>query len=93
MRTFTCLCGEKLFFDNTRCVSCGRESGFCPACQQVDQQCRAGSDLPWSIKELVEEIFSLIAVKIHERLPIIPETGQIASDTENTPQRRALRWA
>ncbi|XAL99175.1 putative zinc-binding metallopeptidase [Phycisphaeraceae bacterium D3-23] len=35
MRTFTCLCNETLFFDNTRCVSCEREAGFCPACQQL----------------------------------------------------------
>jgi len=35
MRTFNCLCGETLFFDNTRCISCEREAGFCPACQNI----------------------------------------------------------
>ena len=33
MRTFTCSCDETLFFDNSQCVSCGREVGFCPACR------------------------------------------------------------
>ncbi len=32
MRTFSCSCGETLFFDNTRCESCGSEAGFCPVC-------------------------------------------------------------
>lgn len=28
MRTFTCVCGARLFFDNTRCLSCSRLLGF-----------------------------------------------------------------
>jgi len=28
MRTFECLCGERVFFENTRCLSCARELGF-----------------------------------------------------------------
>lgn len=35
MRTFLCTCGETLFFDNTRCVTCEREAGFCPSCQDL----------------------------------------------------------
>jgi hypothetical protein len=35
MRQFHCLCNEVVFFDNSQCVSCSRELGFCPACQQV----------------------------------------------------------
>lgn len=33
MRRFSCSCNETLFFDNSQCVSCGREVGFCPACR------------------------------------------------------------
>ena len=30
MRTFTCLCGNRVFFDNTKCLNCERELGFLP---------------------------------------------------------------
>ncbi len=30
MRTFRCLCGARIFFENTRCLTCGRELGFLP---------------------------------------------------------------
>ncbi|MBA3312690.1 MAG: putative zinc-binding peptidase [Planctomycetota bacterium] len=35
MRTYTCLCGATTFFDNTRCLTCGREQGFCPKCRTL----------------------------------------------------------
>lgn len=35
MRTFTCTCGEMLFVDNTHCVACHNEAGFCPTCQSL----------------------------------------------------------
>ena len=35
MRSFLCRCGNTLFFDNTRCLACGEESGFCPACRAL----------------------------------------------------------
>jgi hypothetical protein len=30
MRVFTCDCGASVFFDNSQCLSCGRELGFAP---------------------------------------------------------------
>jgi hypothetical protein len=30
MRTFTCSCGSRVFFDNSKCLNCGRELGFLP---------------------------------------------------------------
>lgn len=30
MRVFTCECGATIFFDNSECLSCGRELGFAP---------------------------------------------------------------
>ncbi len=33
MRTFSCLCENVLFFDNSLCLQCHREVGFCPACR------------------------------------------------------------
>jgi hypothetical protein len=30
MRTFRCTCGTRIFFENTRCLVCGRELGFLP---------------------------------------------------------------
>ncbi|MGL4554526.1 MAG: putative zinc-binding metallopeptidase, partial [Gemmataceae bacterium] len=35
MRTFVCACEGRLFFDNSACLRCGREVGFCPACRAV----------------------------------------------------------
>ena len=34
MRNFRCECGERVFFDNSRCLRCGLELGFLP-----DQRC------------------------------------------------------
>jgi hypothetical protein len=30
MRNFTCVCGQGLFFENTRCTACGRRLGYDP---------------------------------------------------------------
>lgn len=35
MKKFNCICHEVVFFDNSQCVSCSRELGFCPVCQQL----------------------------------------------------------
>lgn len=35
MRTFSCVCGNSIFFDNSACLACGREVGFCPVCRQI----------------------------------------------------------
>lgn len=35
MKTFSCQCGNMLFFENTRCVACGCHVGWCPACRNI----------------------------------------------------------
>jgi len=35
MKSFVCLCGNRVFFENTQCVSCGRELGWCPVCRSI----------------------------------------------------------
>jgi hypothetical protein len=35
MRTYRCVCGNVTFAENTRCLACGRELGFCPVCQNL----------------------------------------------------------
>jgi len=30
MKTFRCVCGNTLHFENSRCLRCGRELGFLP---------------------------------------------------------------
>ncbi len=35
MRQFSCQCGNRLFFENTRCLGCGREVGWCESCNQI----------------------------------------------------------
>lgn len=35
MRTYPCQCGNVLFYDNSLCLNCRREVGFCPACRNI----------------------------------------------------------
>jgi hypothetical protein len=35
MKTFDCHCGNRLYFENTNCVKCGRELGFLPDRRQL----------------------------------------------------------
>lgn len=35
MRTYECTCGNRLFFENTQCLSCGLDVGWCPACRSI----------------------------------------------------------
>lgn len=35
MRTFSCTCGNMLFYENTLCLKCSREVGWCPACRHL----------------------------------------------------------
>ena len=35
MRTFRCSCGNQLFFDNSVCMKCKRDVGWCPVCEAI----------------------------------------------------------
>ncbi|MBM4070787.1 MAG: hypothetical protein FJ271_17805 [Planctomycetes bacterium] len=35
MRTYRCACENMLFIDNSVCLRCGKETGFCPGCRAV----------------------------------------------------------
>lgn len=35
MQSYRCTCGNRIFFDNSLCVACGRELGFCPVCRTL----------------------------------------------------------
>jgi hypothetical protein len=35
MRTFQCCCGNTTYFDNSKCVACGHDLGFCPQCRTL----------------------------------------------------------
>ncbi len=35
MKIYTCKCGQPIFFDNSQCLSCKAELGFCPACKSL----------------------------------------------------------
>src|SRR4051812_3033063 len=35
MQTYLCTCGNRLFFENTRCVACQKEVGWCEACSRI----------------------------------------------------------
>ncbi|MDP3536581.1 putative zinc-binding metallopeptidase [Halomonas sp. M1] len=35
MQTFSCRCGNPLFYENTHCLACQSEVGWCPACSHI----------------------------------------------------------
>jgi hypothetical protein len=35
MKTYDCNCGNRIFFENSLCVACGGEVGWCPACRRM----------------------------------------------------------
>ncbi len=35
MNTYTCACSATLFFENTQCLTCQREVGWCPSCRAI----------------------------------------------------------
>jgi len=35
VRTFACVCGRVLFFENDRCHGCARKVGWCPMCRAI----------------------------------------------------------
>ena len=35
MKNFHCSCGNRLFFENTQCLQCGHEVGWCPVCESL----------------------------------------------------------
>lgn len=35
MKTFHCYCGNTLFFENSLCLRCKREVGWCPSCKEI----------------------------------------------------------
>lgn len=35
MKTFQCKCSNTVFYENTRCVCCGSELGWCPSCKRI----------------------------------------------------------
>ena len=35
MKIFTCQCGNRLFFENVQCVTCGRDVGWCESCREI----------------------------------------------------------
>ncbi len=35
MKAFFCSCGNKLYFENSLCLNCRREAGWCPVCKGI----------------------------------------------------------
>lgn len=35
MKTFLCKCGNTVFYENTHCISCGSDLGWCSCCSQI----------------------------------------------------------
>jgi hypothetical protein len=44
MKTFHCSCGNTLYFENTFCLSCRREVGWCPVCKGIHSMDADGPD-------------------------------------------------
>ena len=35
MKTYHCSCGQTIFYENSLCLACGSELGFCPTCRNM----------------------------------------------------------
>ena len=35
MQTFSCYCGNPIFYENTQCLACQSEVGWCPSCSNI----------------------------------------------------------
>ncbi len=35
MKTYQCSCGSELFFENSTCLACGADVGWCPGCESI----------------------------------------------------------
>src|SRR5262245_5015679 len=35
MKTYHCSCGQTIFYENSLCLACGSELGFCPTCRNI----------------------------------------------------------
>src|SRR4029079_1855657 len=35
MQTYRCVCGNRIFFENTCCLACHRDIGWCEACSRM----------------------------------------------------------
>ena len=36
MKIYTCTCGQSLFYENSQCLRCGAELGYCPVCSSLN---------------------------------------------------------
>lgn len=45
MKTFTCYCGNTLYFENSQCMACGRQLGFVREAMQISAMEPAGNGL------------------------------------------------
>ena len=44
MRTYLCICGQPVFFNNSVCIACGRAVGFDPAARKMREMDATGED-------------------------------------------------
>jgi hypothetical protein len=45
MKTFNCTCNAGLFYENTQCLNCEREVGYCPQCASMSPLLKQGDHL------------------------------------------------
>lgn len=56
MQTFKCSCGNRLFFENSVCCQCGKDTGFVPQQMLVVDIAPAANEL-WASEQLPDETF------------------------------------
>lgn len=79
MRTFSCNCGQTLFFENSQCIKCGAELGYCPSCTSITPL-NALSDGTFrcanpSCKVLLKKCANYAEYNVCNRCIIVPENG------------------
>ncbi|MDW3208068.1 MAG: putative zinc-binding metallopeptidase [Alphaproteobacteria bacterium] len=77
MQRFSCDCGNRLFFENTECLACEREVGWCPYCQTMTAMEEFADGMQCvRCERPVAKCSNRVEFDVCNRnLPVDPETG------------------
>ena len=65
MRSFSCTCGNQLFFDNSIRMNCKREVGWCPDCRAITDVTSNGDDGVVVCPLLTENLVKMLPITLH----------------------------
>src|SRR5450631_2749769 len=92
MYTYPCTCGNRLFFNNTVCISCTSEVGWCEQCRTVSPlQLSAPIELPFKESSILSQPPSVASTGATATLtkPMVPAAPAVATYQCGNPKCHA----